>query len=109
MSFQTLSVKNLPHKVVYKHDDAATTDKVDQEGYDGHDIAIRRTVSYTDGDHYTDTIVSHYDPNTEIILTNGPGSESTVQTSDLEAQDLLLNDPHDMMTAVAAVPDSTEE
>lgn len=109
VSFQTLSVKNLPHKVVYKHDDAATTDKVDQEGYDGHDIAIRRTVSYTDGDHYTDTIVSHYDPNTEIILTNGPGSESTVQTSDLEAQDLLLNDPHDMMTAVAAVPDSMEE
>ena len=98
MSFATVSQKTLPHRVIHRHDDSVTEDKRDQEGYDGHDITIRRTVAYADGDHYTDTIVSHYDPNSEIILTPGPSSEETVQTTNLDGeqpQDAMLNAPHD--------------
>lgn len=104
VTFQTTNLQNLPHRVVYKHDDKAVTDKREQEGYDGHDITIHRTVAYTDGDHYADDITSHYAPNAEIIVTNGPASEDVVKTSDLEPQDTLLNALHDMMQAVA-VPD----
>jgi vancomycin resistance protein YoaR len=98
VSFATVSQKTLPHRVIHRHDDSVTEDKRDQEGYDGHDITIRRTVAYADGDHYTDTIVSHYDPNSEIILTPGPSSEETVQTTNLDGeqpQDAMLNAPHD--------------
>ncbi|MEE0721251.1 MAG: VanW family protein [Caecibacter sp.] len=98
VSFETLSQRTLPHRVVHKHDDSVTEDKRDQEGYDGHEISIRRTVHYTDGDSYTDTITSHYDPNSEIILTPGPDSDETVQTTNLDGehpQDAMLNSPHD--------------
>lgn len=105
VSFETISLKNLPHRIVRRHDDSVTEDKRDQEGYDGHDITIRRTVKYDDGDHYTDTIVSHYDPNTEIILTNGPSSEeeAPLNPDGLEPQDTLINAPHDMLAAPAPV------
>lgn len=99
--FKTTDLKNLPHAVIHKHDDQVTADKREQEGYDGHDITIKRIVSYTDGDHYSDTIVSHYAPNDEIILTNGPASEETISTADLQPQDILINAVHDMMQAVA--------
>lgn len=102
VTFKTTGLENLPHQVIHKHDTAVTEDKRDQEGYDGHDITIQRTVVYADGDHYTDTIVSHYAPNAEIILTPGDGAEEVVKTSDLEPQDTLLNAPHDMWEAVAA-------
>lgn len=105
--FTTTNLKNLPHKVIYKHDDKVIQDKRDQEGYDGHDITIKRTVSYSDGDHYSDTIVSHYAPNDEIILTNGAASETTVSTADLQPQDILINAPHDMTQAVIPVPAET--
>jgi vancomycin resistance protein YoaR len=104
VQFETLSQKTLPHKIVRKHDDSVSEDVRDQEGYDGHDIKIRRKVKYTDGDSYTDTIVSHYDPNTEIIKTAGPSSEETVQTSNLEgefSQDYMINELHDPTKAVA--------
>ena len=98
MTFTTVSQKTLPRRVIRRHDDKVTEDKRDQEGYDGHDITIRRTVNYTDGDHYTDTIVSHYDPNSEIILTPGDSSEEVVQTTNLDGeqpQDAMINAPHD--------------
>ena len=98
VTFTTVSQKTLPHRVIRRHDDKVTEDKRDQEGYDGHDITIRRTVNYTDGDHYTDTIVSHYDPNSEIILTPGDSSEEVVQTTNLDGeqpQDAMINAPHD--------------
>ena len=95
-TFQTIHLQNLPHKVIRKHNDAVTSDVCEQVGYDGHDIVIRRTVNYTDGDKYTDTIESHYAPNDEIIVTNGQASETVVQTSDLQPQDVLINAPHDM-------------
>ncbi len=94
--FQTVSLKNLPHRVIRRHDEAAESDVQEQIGYDGHDVVIRRTVFYADGDKYTDMIESHYEPNDEIIVTKGPASETVVQTSDLQAQDVLLNRPHDM-------------
>lgn len=95
-TFQTIYLQNLPHKVIRRHNDAVSSDVCEQVGYDGHDIVIRRTVNYADGDKYTDTIESHYDPNSEIIVTNGPASETVVQTSDLQPQDILINAPHDM-------------
>ena len=97
VDFKTTELKNLPHDIIHKHDDSVTEDKREQEGYDGHDITIKRTVAYSDGDHYTDTIVSHYAPNDEIILTNGPDASETVSTADLQPQDPLINAPHDMM------------
>ena len=97
VSFETTHLQNLPHKVIKKHDDSVTEDKRKQEGYDGHDVTIRRTVAYSDGDRHVDTIESHYDPNDEIILTPGDDSEEVVSTADLEPQDPLLNAPHDMM------------
>ncbi|MCH4188049.1 MAG: VanW family protein [Megasphaera sp.] len=106
--FKTTDLKNLPHTIIHKHDDQVTTDKREQEGYDGHDVTIKRTVSYTDGDHYSDTIVSHYAPNDEIILTNGPASEETVSTADLQPQDILINAVHDMMQAVAPPPEDSD-
>ena len=108
VTFQTTKLQNLPHRVVHKHDDNAVTDKQEQEGYDGHDITIHRTVAYTDGDHYADDITSHYAPNTEIITTNGPASEDVVKTSDLEPQDTLINALHDMLQAVAAPSEDTD-
>ena len=105
VSFQTESLQNLPHQVIHKHDDSVTADTREQEGYDGHDITIRRTVAYTDGDKYTDTIVSHYAPNDEIIKTNGPDAQETVQTSDLQPQDILINAPHDMFQPAALPAD----
>lgn len=95
--FQTTHLENLPHKIIRQHDDSVSADKVKQEGYDGHDITIHRTVGYSDGDTYADDIVSHYDPNDEIILTPGPDSETTVSTADLQPQDPLLNAQHDML------------
>lgn len=98
VSFETLSQRTLPHRVVHKHDDSVTEDKREQEGYDGHEISIRRIVHYADGDSYTDTITSHYDPNSEIILTPGPDSDETVQTTNLDGehtQNAMLNSPHD--------------
>lgn len=95
-TFQTIHLQNLPHKVIRRHSDAVASDVCEQIGYDGHDIVIRRTVKYTDGDTYTDTIESHYAPNDEIIVTKGPASETVVQTSDLQPQDVLINAPHDM-------------
>lgn len=99
VNFTTLSQKTLPHKVVRKHDDSVTDDVNEQVGYDGHDVTIRRDVAYTDGDKYTDKIVSHYDPNTEIIRTAGPASEEVVQTTNLDGevpQDVIINKIHDM-------------
>jgi vancomycin resistance protein YoaR len=99
VSFTTLSQKTLPHKVIYKHDDSVTDDVREQEGYDGHDVTIRRDVSYKDGDKYTDKIISHYDPNTLIIRTLGPSSEQTVQDTNLDGetpQDVIINKLHDM-------------
>lgn len=110
VTFTTVSQKTLPHRVIRRHDDKVTEDKRDQEGYDGHDITIRRTVNYTDGDHYTDTIVSHYDPNSEIILTPGDSSEEVVQTTNLDGeqpQDAMINAPHDpTKIPEPAVPDT---
>lgn len=40
VTFNTVSQKTLPHRVVRRHDDKVTEDKRDQEGYDGHDITI---------------------------------------------------------------------
>lgn len=108
VTFQTTNLQNLPHRVIRKHDDTAAADKQEQEGYDGHDITIHRTVAYTDGDHYSDDIISHYAPNTEIITTNGPASEDVVKTSDLEPQDTLINALHDMLQAVAAPSEDTD-
>ena len=108
VTFQTTNLQNLPHRVIHKHDDNAVTDKREQEGYDGHDITIHRTVAYTDGDHYADDITSHYAPNAEIISTNGPASEDVVNTSDLEPQDILINAPHDMMQAVMTPSENTD-
>lgn len=100
VTFQTAGLANLPHKVIHKHDDKVTQDTVQQQGYDGHNIIIHRSVQYADGDKYSDDIKSYYAPNDEIILTNGPDAEETVQTSDLQAQDILINAPHDMYEAV---------
>lgn len=100
VTFQTAGLANLPHKVIHKHDDKVTADTVQQEGYDGHNIVIHRSVAYADGDKYGDDIASYYAPNDEIILTSGPDAEETVQTSDLQAQDILINAPHDMYEAV---------
>lgn len=107
VAFQTAGLANLPHKVIHKHDDSVTVDTVQQQGYDGHNIVIHRTVAYADGDKYSDDISSYYAPNDEIILTPGPDAEETVQTSDLEAQDVLINAPHDMYEATA--PAATDE
>ncbi len=103
VTFKTLSQKTLPHKVIHKHDDSVTDDVRKQEGYDGHDISIRRDVLYKDGDKYHDTITSHYDPNTTIILTKGENSEETVQATNLDgeqSQDVMLNLLHDPMAPV---------
>lgn len=108
VTFQTAGLANLPHKVIHKHDDKVTQDTVQQQGYDGHNIVIHRTVLYADGDKYSDDIKSYYAPNDEIILTNGPDAEETVQTSDLEAQDTLINAPHDMYEAVAPAASSDD-
>ena len=108
VSFETTHLQNLPHKVIKKHDDSVTEDKRKQEGYDGHDVTIRRTVAYSDGDRHVDTIESHYDPNDEIILTPGDDSEEVVSTADLEPQDPLLNAPHDMMDFNVPSPDATD-
>jgi hypothetical protein len=86
-----------------------TENKREQEGYDGHDITIKRTVSYSDGDHYSDLIVSHYAPNDEIFLTNGDASKETVSTADLQPQDILINAPHDMMQAVMPPVEETAD
>lgn len=95
--FQTTHLVNLPHKIIKKHDNTVSADKVKQQGYDGHDVTIHRTVNYADGDKYADDITTHYDPNDEIILTPGPDSETTVSTADLLPQDPLLNAQHDML------------
>lgn len=108
VSFETTHLQNLPHKVIKKHDDSVTEDKRKQEGYDGHDVTIRRTVAYSDGDRHVDTIESHYEPNDEIILTPGDDSEEVVSTADLEPQDPLLNAPHDMMDFNVPAPDATD-
>lgn len=108
VSFETTHLQNLPHKVIKKHDDSVTEDKRKQEGYDGHDVTIRRTVAYSDGDRHVDTIESHYDPNDEIILTPGDDSEEVVSTADLEPQDPLLNAPHDMMDFNVPSPDAVD-
>ena len=103
--FKTLSQKTLPHKVIRRHDDSITEDVREQEGYDGHDITIRRSVVYKDGQTYTDTIDSHYDPNTTIIRTPGPASEETVQASNLsgeQPQDAVLNLLHDPTAPIEA-------
>ena len=109
VSFETTHLQNLPHKVIKKHDDSVTEDKRKQEGYDGHDVTIRRTVAYSDGDRHVDTIESHYEPNDEIILTPGDDSEEVVSTADLEPQDPLLNAPHDMMDFNVPSPDAVDE
>ena len=109
VSFETTHLQNLPHKVIKKHDDSVTEDKRKQEGYDGHDVTIRRTVAYSDGDRHVDTIESHYDPNDEIILTPGDDSEEVVSTADLEPQDPLLNAPHDMMDFNVPAADTADE
>lgn len=106
VTFATAGLANLPHKVIHKHDDSVTADTVQQEGYDGHNIVIHRVVAYADGDKYSDDITSYYAPNDEIILTPGADAEETVQTSDLEAQDILINAPHDMYEAVAPAADA---
>lgn len=108
VSFETTHLQNLPHKVIKKHDDSVTEDKRKQEGYDGHDVTIRRTVAYSDGDRHVDTIESHYEPNDEIILTPGDDSEEVVSTADLEPQDPLLNAPHDMMDFNVPSPDAVD-
>ena len=108
VSFETTHLQNLPHKVIKKHDDSVTEDKRKQEGYDGHDVTIRRTVAYSDGDRHVDTIESHYEPNDEIILTPGDDSEEVVSTADLEPQDPLLNAPHDMMDFNVPAPDTVD-
>ena len=108
VSFETTHLQNLPHKVIKKHDDSVTEDKRKQEGYDGHDVTIRRTVAYSDGDRHVDTIESHYEPNDEIILTPGDDSEEVVSTADLEPQDPLLNAPHDMMDFNVPAPDAVD-
>lgn len=107
--FKTTNLKNLSHDIIYKHDDTVTENKREQEGYDGHDITIKRTVSYSDGDHYSDLIVSHYAPNDEIFLTNGDASKETVSTADLQPQDILINAPHDMMQAVMPPVEETAD
>lgn len=110
VTFQTAGLANLPHRVIHKHDDKVMQDTLDQQGYDGHNIVIHRSVLYADGDTYSDDITSYYAPNDEIILTSGEDAEETVQTSDLEAQDILINAPHDMYEAVMVpVPDETGE
>lgn len=101
VSFQTTGLANLPHQVIFRHDNETVQDTRQQEGYDGHDIVIHRSVVYADGDTYSDDIRSHYAPNDEIILTAGADASEMVQTSDLEAQDVLINAPHDMYEAVA--------
>ena len=98
-TFKTIELENLPHRVIRKHKGDAAGDVREQEGYDGHRIVIRRHVAYADGDAYTDTIESMYEPNDEIIVTNGPDEETVVKTSDLEPQDILINAPHDMYAA----------
>lgn len=104
VTFQTAGLANLPHKIIHKHDDSVTADTLQQAGYDGHNIVIHRVVAYADGDKYSDDIGSYYAPNDEIILTPGPDAEETVQTSDLQAQDILINAPHDMYEAVMTAP-----
>lgn len=112
VSFQTLSQKTLPHKVIHKHDDSVTEDVREQEGYDGHDISIRRNVLYKDGQTYHDTIASHYDPNSTIIRTAGPSYEETVQTTNLDGdqpQDNIINSLHDPTTPVEAPAETPAE
>ena len=109
VSFETTHLQNLPHKIIKKHDDSVSEDKRKQEGYDGHDVTIRRTVAYTDGDRHVDTIESHYEANDEIILTPGEDSEEVVSTADLQPQDPLLNAPHDMMEFNVPQADDTEQ
>lgn len=97
VTFETTHLQNLPHKIIKKHDDSVSDDTLKQFGYDGHDITIRRTVTYSDGDRHIDLITSHYDPNDAIVLTPDGDSEEVVSTADLQPQDPLLNAPHDMM------------
>ncbi len=105
VTFETTHLQNLPHKIIKKHDDSVTDDTLKQFGYDGHDITIRRTVTYSDGDRHIDLITSHYDPNDAIVLTPDADSEEVVSTADLQPQDPLLNAPHDMMEFnVSAAP-----
>ena len=88
-----------------------TEDVQEQEGYDGHDISIRRHVVYKDGQTYTDTIDSHYDPNTTIIRTPGPSSEETIQATNTEgetSQDPMINQPHDPTAPVSTAPPAPE-
>ena len=110
VTFETTHLQNLPHKIIKKHDDSVSDDTLKQFGYDGHDITIRRTVTYSDGDRHIDLITSHYDPNDAIVLTPDGDSEEVVSTADLQPQDPLLNAPHDMMEFnVTAAPAGDDE